>query len=1284
MNQLIHLQKMNVYTVLLLVLKIVLLGSVWQIAQADESENQPQLVIKPASPTVAKGQSFNLTVYGAKGNITWIEGLGTGKLLAKNTNHITYTAPNEVGQYRISVSADNGAAAINVTVLTKEGVAQAFSAENANWEVFTNRDGAFALLSDNKEILWVGTGGGLEQREASTGKLIRFYTNMDGLPGNGVEELLSDGNGGIWIGTSGGIAHLHIDGTWDVFRQDNSPLPTDNVRALLSDAHGGIWIGTNFGGSVSSGLAHLHADGKWEVFKTNNSELPNNAVVTLASDDKGGVWVGTGADGIVGIGSGGVVHIHANDTWEVFHRENSPLQNNHVTSLLSDNSGGVWVGTYDETPYEGLAGGLAHLHSDGTWEIFNKDNSGLLTNTVYLLCSDGEGGIWLDSGDDGSLTRFHADGHWEITDIYDVYSATLADENSGLWIGTGDNLLYLNSDGHLKMIDKDKPTLPSGWLESLFVDNTGSVWVGTLGGGLGHLRVDGSWEIFNRENSELPNDAISSIISDGNGGLWVGTWNGVAHFHADDTWEVFDTNNSILPHDKINALQLDGNGGIWVATGTGLTIDENNTLAKLVEGEGGLAHIHANGTLEVFDSKNSGLPNEDVRALLPDNSGGIWVGTGGGLAHFHTDNTWEIFDISNSKLPNDEISVLTPDGKGGIWIGTNGFYGTSGGLAHLSAENTWKEIFTTHNSLLPSNKIESLLSDGNGGIWVATNEVGFDNGGLAHIHVDGTWEIFNMQNSGLPDNSLDSLQHDGDGGIWVATMNELAHITFSQKPFICATTPDITDDQCKKLLKGSRTTILIHPNGQDNSYAIDVMATSAYQTLVARGYYNDEIYYLSYQPDLDFNGDGFADHIVDGPITLTEFRKDVKPRDLTVDDVKIAFKWATEKSLKAQDENIPEEPLLVIFVGHGSTDELILSLSGERLDETTIKNLIGDYQTATGNQVVVTLEACHSGTLINGLKANNRVIISSTDENLAYYSDSGRISFTNFYFEQLYAGVNYWNGWKFVKEEPLQKIRRPQNPQLEDSANNVRAKKLCLNGCFGKLPEPTMMPEISHRYVSKGDYVDLIVNIEESNVHVTDVAVSIITPKQANEHNKQGFELNAPLFKKLTKNKEDDKWLDNFEQFTDPGEYKFFFKADYKINIGTRTVNAKPPLTVYLKPCDLERTCFDSTINRLYLPAVRVQNFNGKEDIYQADLVLQNAPELTFELDMESLKPVSDINLANATQFQQSTGIVHIPKVEIHDDNADSVQIYSADLQLVPQTEPLQFHLKNMNQLTDK
>jgi hypothetical protein len=81
----------------------------------------------------------------------------------------------------------------------------------------------------------------------------------------------------------------------------------------------------------------------------------------------------------------------------------------------------------------------------------------------------------------------------------------------------------------------------------------------------------------------------------------------------------------------------------------------------------------------VYNTSNSGLPDNDVETIAIDEKGNIWIGTGiiccGGLAKFDGTN-WTVYNTLNSNLPYDWVSTILIDKQGNKWIGTSG-----GGLA---------------------------------------------------------------------------------------------------------------------------------------------------------------------------------------------------------------------------------------------------------------------------------------------------------------------------------------------------------------------------------------------------------------------------------------------------------------------------------------------------------------------------------------------------------------------------------------------------------------------------
>ncbi|OAD20565.1 GGDEF family protein, partial [Candidatus Thiomargarita nelsonii] len=253
------------------------------------------LTFSPQTPSVQAGGQITLSVSGTSGAVTWfagkgsIEGVGT---------QVTYWAPEQVGNDVVSVLDEAGNSGL-LKIVIFPGESRTNSPENAVWEVFTNRNFIHTLaLSEDEKTLWVGTDeGGLEQREATTGKLVRVFTNLDGLPSNVINSFLGDLGGGLWIGTDGGLVHRSDLGKWTFYTDPFELLNWFPITTLLSDGRGGLWIGVDtYETEGISGLVHRSVDDEWTIY--NIPDLPSFSVESLLSDDGGGLWVGTDNSGL--------------------------------------------------------------------------------------------------------------------------------------------------------------------------------------------------------------------------------------------------------------------------------------------------------------------------------------------------------------------------------------------------------------------------------------------------------------------------------------------------------------------------------------------------------------------------------------------------------------------------------------------------------------------------------------------------------------------------------------------------------------------------------------------------------------------------------------------------------------------------------------------------------------------------------------------------------------------------------------------------------------------------
>jgi ligand-binding sensor domain-containing protein len=974
------------------------------------------------------------------------------------------------------------------------------SQENAVWEVFTEQSHIQAIAL-SEETLWVGTSGSLEQRDATTGELVRVFTNLEGLPSNNVSALESDESGGLWIGTDG-LAYRSVSGDWTFYNTENSELPDNHIKALESDGSGGLWIVTSYE------LVYRRANGEWKIYDKNNSDLPYNNIGNLESDGSGGLWIGA---------EKGLAYRSASGEWTLYNTENSPLPDNDIWALESDGRGGLWIGTH--------YGGVAYRSVSGDWTIYNTENSELPSPHIKDIESDGSGGLWIGTEFDGLAYR-SVSGDWRVYNERNsvlpsnhIY-ALLRDERGGLWIGTEQGLAYRSAGDEWKSYKEKNLGLPDNAVMALKSDGDDGLWIGTHYGGLAYRNVSGEWTIYNAENSELPSNHIYALESDDSGGLWIGNYSGLAYRSAGDVWKIYDKNNSGLPYDTIRNIESDGSGGLWIGGWE----------------ESGLAYRSASGEWTLYNKDNSPLPHNMVNALLSDEHGGLLIGTdSGGLAYRSVSNEWTIYNTENSALPSNYVYAFLSDEHGGLWIGT------SDGLAYRSVSGEWT-LYNQGNSVLPYNYVYILESDGNGGLWIGTK------GGLAHRSAGDDWTAYKSNNSGLPNNFVNALLSDGSSGVWIGTRGGLAHLTFSQKDSLC---PDLNDVECQNLRTGNRAAIIIAGGGHDKSNTLwdttAAISDNIYKLFSKRGFDNDEIYYLSPQSYADFNGDGFDDCIVDAPATprchLSSVDNPIDERPLSVEDVRDAFAWAKTRGQL-------DQPLYVFFINHGGTDKFQLTKGGY-LDVLDFKAILDDYQNETGNQVALVIDTCYSGVLLEKLIASNRAMISSTGNGLAYFDRTTKQGFSRFFANGLLKGMNFYEAFDHAhkKQDKLVKsfsIGQDQIPQWYDgSADGQWLRQIFINGSF-TVADITLTATAltTSTTLTVGQSLPLRAKVSLAQGNVEQVWAVLKPPKVNLVMDSNGTPILAFPHFELSRSGEEDVWASTWRDAVYNGEYEITFYAE--------------------------------------------------------------------------------------------------------------------------------------------
>jgi signal transduction histidine kinase/ligand-binding sensor domain-containing protein/CheY-like chemotaxis protein len=380
------------------------------------------------------------------------------------------------------------------------------------------------------------------------------------------------------------------------------------------------------------------------------------------------------------------------------------------------------------------------------------------------------------------LTRFMLD-EWQSEQGLPQNSVTsvLQTRDGYLWLGTQEGLVRFDGVRFTIFDTRNTPEIGHNFVLTLMEDRRGTLWIGTYGG---VTRLAGGRFTHFSTKDGLPNEQVRTILEDHSGRLWVGTLGGGA--------ATFDGARFVQPPalarlapKRIRAIVEDARNTLWMATEDGLVRVENGDVRILgpADGlpsgdvrallldpdgtlwlgtDGGGLIRYAGGVFTAWTTRN-GLSNDLVRALYRDRSGSLWIGTWGGGVQRMGHGLLSTLSTREG-LASDQIWAFYEDREGSLWIGTD-----AGGLARLKRG---KFTAITARDGLSSDVAITIAGDSSGGLWAGTYDAG-----LTHIKRDGGIETIRTAN-GLAHDTIQTLLPARDGTLWIGTsgggLNHLA------------------------------------------------------------------------------------------------------------------------------------------------------------------------------------------------------------------------------------------------------------------------------------------------------------------------------------------------------------------------------------------------------------------------------------------------------------------------------------------------------------------------------
>ncbi|NNL21399.1 MAG: T9SS type A sorting domain-containing protein [Ignavibacteriaceae bacterium] len=619
-----------------------------------------------------------------------------------------------------------------------------------NWRNYTNMNVVKDLVITSTDIRAATGGGAFIYRFQDD-----FYKTLhksEGLNGISLTSVTTNMQGKIWFGSADGVIDIYdtnissFNVVLDIFNS-NQTNKAINDLVINGDT---LIASTDFGVSLINTDSFIFFDTflKFGTFPSNtkvNSTLKTNLFYVCT--DQG-----------IAIQKSGGINLSAPESWDVYSSSDG---------LPSDK-------TYKANFFEGnlivsTDVGFA-INNGGVWSGFipdlnNKNISDfVVSNDSIFIISESKLFIYTNN---------------QLAEIYNSsksFNKLAYNRASGFAIATNSGIISLTNNLSSSLVIPNSP--PANQFPNMFVDNSSNLWSasGKDATGVGYYVFNGTeWQNYNTQNeTRLPSNGVWSVYTSSDNRNYLGTWGkGFVEIEGDN-FKTYNRENSGMqgiPQNPdfivITGFDSDSRNNLWVLNywaadrnTLSMKTSENNwyhfsipaALNKVLEmhenlvidqydtkwfsssdvDQAGLYYFNENKTFEdasddrsEYISAADGLNTNDIRAIVVDRRGDVWVGTSLGVNVLTNTSTIPssndpLLGLSNVfTLRQQSINAMVVDPLNQKWVGTNE------GLLFVNSDGSRLiRTFTTKNSPLLSDQIRSLAIDENAGIVY----VGTDNG----------------------------------------------------------------------------------------------------------------------------------------------------------------------------------------------------------------------------------------------------------------------------------------------------------------------------------------------------------------------------------------------------------------------------------------------------------------------------------------------------------------------------------------------------------------------------
>lgn len=392
-----------------------------------------------------------------------------------------------------------------------------------NFEVYPPTEGrrARCICESTEGRLWVALESGLIFRmDGKTGNGQRRI-HIRGIIGNAGIISMMEKDDELWVGTSSGLVVYSLtSGTFDnQTGVDEKPytLSGHTVREIYEDREGNVWVGTANGGL----RVWMSYGGSFSRFitKGDGKSLAGTSIRAICADDNGYIWTGS-EEGLVS-------RFNPSNGEFVDFSDKTGIDFGTVITTIKYIGGKLWIATYGDGLYE---------FDPSAGRMIRKCKG--ITERFFALTVDSNGhiragtdiGVFSVDKATGELVRENPDL------VFPVHSLT-RDSYGRIWMGTyGQGLGYWEpgtpSYIPIPYADRGDNPLSSNYINYLFTDSDGSLWICSEGSGIARIRFSASGEIEGTDHidrrSGLPSNEVKAALEGPEGHIWVMTSDGMA------------------------------------------------------------------------------------------------------------------------------------------------------------------------------------------------------------------------------------------------------------------------------------------------------------------------------------------------------------------------------------------------------------------------------------------------------------------------------------------------------------------------------------------------------------------------------------------------------------------------------------------------------------------------------------------------------------------------------------------------------------------------------------